>query len=345
MSGLVGRRTAHPRPSWLVLGLALLAVVVAGMLLGSVPLAPAQVGTLLLDRLTGTAPVDQLADRIVLQVRLPRVVTAVVAGAALAVTGVVIQAVIRNPLGDPYVIGVTPGATLGAVAAIVSAAGLGAAGVSSAAFVGALLAFAAVLLLAQRGPGATGAGVVLAGVAIGYLLTAGTYFLQVTATPTQLQQTLFWTLGSVAGVGWTTLPLLTLVTVTGSGWLLVRARRLDALAGGSELARSQGIPVGRFQVELMVVAAVMTGCVVAVVGGIGFVGLVVPHVARLLVGSAHRVLLVGALLAGAVFLPAADLVARTVLAPAEMPIGIVTAAVGAPLFIVQLLRSRTGVAP
>lgn len=339
-------RNLTPNPAgrllWSLLGLALSVVVVAGVLVGAVPLSPAQVGHVLLDRLTGAGPVDQLADRIVLQVRLPRVVTAVVAGAALAATGVVIQAVIRNPLGDPYVIGVTPGATLGAVAAIVSAAGLGAAGVSFAAFGGALLAFAAVLLLARRGPGGAGAGVVLAGVAIGYLLTAGTYFLQVMATPTQLQQTLFWTLGSVAGVGWTTLPLLALVTVVGCGWLLVRARMLDSLAGGPELARSQGIPVARFQVELMVVAAVMTGCVVAVVGGIGFVGLVVPHIARLLVGATHRVLLVGALLVGATFLPAADIVARTVLAPAEMPIGIVTAAVGAPLFIVQLLRSGRG---
>lgn len=316
-----------------------MAVAGAGVLAGSVAIPPSGVWHVLSAHLFGGGNADAVRDQIVWDVRLPRVLAGVVVGAVLAVTGVVIQAVVRNPLGDPYVIGVTPGASLGAMVAIVVGAGLGQAGVAAAAFVGAAVAFGAIVALARRGGGWAPGRVILSGVAIGYLLSAATYFLQVMATPAELQRALFWTLGSVAGVGWSTLPLLAVVTVAGSGWLLLRARWLDALASGPELARSQGVPVGRFQVELMGIAALMTASVVAVVGGIGFVGLVVPHAARFLVGAAHRRVLAASLLIGAAFLPAADIVARTVLAPTELPIGIVTAAVGAPLFVAQLSRT------
>ncbi len=325
---------------WWAAAVVVLTVAVLGVLIGSVPISLDSIARVAGAHLFGTAgPVDPVQNQIVWDVRLPRVLAGVLVGAALAVTGVVIQAVVRNPLGDPYVIGVTPGASLGAVAAIVVGAWASQFGIAAAAFAGALLAFAGIVALARRGRGWAPGRVILSGVAIGYLLSAGTYFLQVMATPTQLQQALFWTLGSVAGVGWSALPLLLVVSVAGSGWLLLRGRWLDALASGPELARSQGIPVGRFQAELMGIAALMTACVVAVVGGIGFVGLVIPHVARFLVGAGHRRVLAASLLLGAAFLPAADILARLILAPTELPIGIITAAVGAPLFIAQLART------
>lgn len=330
----------HRRPSrvWIGAAVVIFTVMTLGVLVGQVGVAPGAVIRIVSSHLfSGPAWPDRAQDVIVWQVRVPRVIAGCLAGAALAMTGVVIQAVVRNPLGDPYVIGVTPGASLGAVAAVLL--GAGAIGVASAAFAGALLAFAAIIGLARRGRGWAPGRVILSGVAIGYLLSAGTYFLQVMATPAQLQRALFWTLGSIAGIGWSDLPLLSAVTVAGCVVLLARARWLDALAAGPELARSQGVPVGRFQWEMMTLAALVTACIVAIVGGIGFVGLVVPHAARLLVGAAHRRVLIASMLLGAAFLPAADILARTVLAPTELPIGVVTAAVGAPMFIAQLVRS------
>ncbi|MGB4777828.1 FecCD family ABC transporter permease [Microbacterium sp.] len=330
------------RGAWFGAVALVLVVAVAGVLVGQVAVPLDEVSQVIATHLFGTTPdAGRMAEQIVWDVRLPRVLAGIVVGIALAVTGVVIQAVVRNPLGDAYVIGVTPGASLGAVAAIVLL-GAGSLGITTAAFTGAIAAFLVIIALARRGRGWMPGRVILSGVAIGYLLGAATYFLQIMATPTQLQRALFWTLGSVAGVGWDDLPPLVIVTALGCGWMLVRARWLDALAAGPELARSQGVPVGRFQLELMGIAALITACVVAAVGGIGFVGLVIPHAARFLVGAAHRRVLPASLLLGAAFLPAADILARTLLAPTELPIGIITAAVGAPLFIAQLARTDRG---
>lgn len=180
----------------------------------------------------------------------------------------------------------------------------------------------------------------LSGVAVGYLLSAFTFFLQTRASPNELQRVLFWSLGSVAGAEWSDLPTIVAVTVLGAAWLVLSARRLNALVGGEHLAASLGIDVARFQLQLMSVAALVTAAVVAVVGGIGFVGLVIPHVARLLVGADHTRVLVVSVPVGAITLLAADTLARMVLQPTEIPIGIVTAAAGAPFFL--WLLSRTG---
>lgn len=340
MGVLTGRPRQRRRAVvWAVSVFGLVLIMVLGVLVGQVHVPVRDVVAVLGARGLGLpSDVSTAMQQIVWDVRAPRALGGMLVGAALAVTGVVIQAVVRNPLGDPYVIGVSPGASLGAVAAIVLGAGLTGFGVAAAAFIGALLAFLAVMWLARRGGGWVPGRVVLAGVAIGYLLMSVTYFLQVLATPTQLQEALFWMLGSVSGIGWSKLPLLLIATCLGFAWILVRARWLDSLASGHALAQSQGIPVARFQFEMMALAALMTASTVAVVGGIGFVGLVIPHAARFLVGAAHRrVLLAGALL-GAGFLPLVDIAARTTLAPVELPIGILTAVIGAPLFIAQLVR-------
>lgn len=322
------------------------AVLTVSITVGSVPIPPGTVWSVVLGHLAGRGgAADLTVDQIVWTVRLPRALLGVLVGAALAVAGTVIQAVVRNPLGDPYLIGIVPGAGLGAVLVIVlGTSALGGVSLAGAAFVGAMLAFTATFALGRQAGRWPPTRLVLAGVAVGYLLSAGTFFLQTMATPTQVQRTLFWSLGSVAGARWPDLPLLLVVVCIGTAWLLMNAVRLNALAGGTDLAGSQGIDVGPFQLRLMTLVAVLTGAVVAVVGGIGFVGLVIPHVARLLVGADHRRVLLTSVLLGAIFLPLADIVARTVLAPTELPIGIVTAAVGAPFFIwlLSTLGRRSG---
>ena len=321
----------------------LLAAAAAGVAIGPVTIGVADVLRVLAAHLTGGGhDLAPAVDQIVWEVRVPRVALAAIAGAALAVAGTVIQAVVRNPLGDPYLIGIVPGASLGAVVVIVlGSAYVGGLSLTGAAFVGAMTAFLATFGLARRGGVWAPTRLVLSGVAVGYLLSALTFFLQTRASPTELQRVLFWSLGSVSGAAWSDLPVIGLVTFVGTGWLLLNGPRLNALVSGADLAGTLGIDVARFQLALMLVAALVTGAVVAVVGGIGFVGLVVPHLARLLVGADHRrVLLVCAPLGASVLL-LADLAARMVLQPAEVPIGIVTAASGAPFFLWLLARSDT----
>ncbi|EXG80493.1 ABC-type Fe3+-siderophore transport system, permease component [Cryptosporangium arvum DSM 44712] len=326
------------------LTLALLVVVVLGVAIGAVRIAPGTVLDVIAHHLgLPVTGLDPIADQIIWTTRLPRAVLAVVVGAGLAVSGAVIQAVVRNPLGDPYLIGVVPGAGLGAVTVIVlgasATAGLS---LSAAAFVGALVAFALTFLLGRRHGHWPPARLVLAGVAVGYLVSAVTYFLQTIATPNQVTRVLFWSLGSVSSARWEQLPLPTVVVAAATIGLVLQGRRLNALANGVEMAGALGIAVGRFQFGLMLVVALMTGTLVAVSGGILFVGLVVPHVARLLVGAEHRRMLLCSVLLGAVFLPLADIAARTVRAPVELPIGIVTAALGAPFFLWLLRSSHHG---
>lgn len=286
---------------------------------------------------SGATPVEQ---QIVWDVRAPRVLLGLLAGAGLATAGAVIQAVVRNPLGDPYLLGVVPGASLGAVVVIV--AGSGAAfglSLSAAAFVGAMTAFVATFTLGRQGGRFPATRLVLAGVAVGYLFSAATYFLQTRATPNQVQRVLFWTLGSLSSARWTDLALPAVVVTVAVAWLTVQGRRLNALVTGEEVAGTLGLDVARFQFELMLVSSLLTGVVVAVVGGVGFVGLMVPHIARLLVGSDHRRVVPVSALLGGIFVVAVDVIARTAQRPVELPVGIVTAALGAP-FLLWLLREK-----
>ena len=322
----------------MLLGILLLGVVVVltlSVTTGTVAISPQYVWSSIATHLIGQpVAIPAAEDQIVWSVRLPRTMLGILVGAALAVAGTVIQAVVRNPLGDPYLIGIVPGAGLGAVMVIVLGSGaLGGLSITAAAFAGAMAAFVATFALGRQQGRWPATRLVLAGVAIGYLISAFTFFLQTVATPGQLQRVLFWTLGSVSGATWEDLPALAIIVALGMLWLVANGRRLNGLAGGSGLAGSLGINVGRFQLQLMALVALMTGAVVAVVGGIGFVGLMIPHLARLLVGADHRRVLPVSLLGGALFLPLADIVARTVLPPTEIPIGVVTAAVGAPFFI------------
>lgn len=319
-------------------------VVVAAVGTGSVPVPPGEVWSVVVAHLTGTPPADPLADQIIWQVRTPRVLLAFLVGAGLAVAGAVLQVVVRNPLADPYVLGVSSGASLAAVAVLTlggtAGAGLGAAiGVSGAAFAGAVVTLLLVLALGRHQGGLHPSRLLLAGVALSYLFQAGTTFLQLRVSSNQLAAVLFWLLGTVGGAEWSEL-LVPLALVTAAMlWLLGQARRLNALHLGDDAATSLGVDVHRLRWWLLAVAAALTAAVIAVAGGVGFVGLVAPHAVRMLIGPDHRRLLPAAALTGGLFLVLADLLGRVVVAPLELPLGVVTAAAGVPFFLILLRRS------
>ena len=325
-----------------ILGCVVVVIAAASVSIGAVTIGLGDIWGSVAQHLgmAGTHTSTPVNDQIVWQVRVPRTILAIVVGAGLAIAGVVIQVVVRNPLGDPYLIGIVPGASLGAVIVIVFGTGvLGGVSLSAAAFIGGLLAFALVFVLARRGGQWPPTRLVLAGVAVGYLVSSFTFFFQTIATPNQSQRVLFWSLGSIAGASWDSLLLPAVVIGAATTWLMWNSARLNALASGTDLGYSLGIDVARFQMTLMVVVSILTGVIVAEVGGIGFVGLVIPHIARLLVGADHRRVVATATLLGACFLPLSDIAARVLRAPAELPIGVVTSAIGAPFFLYLLVSS------
>lgn len=287
------------------------------------------------------APVPRLHDAIVWELRLPRVLTAAAVGAGLALSGAVMQSLTRNPLADPYLLGLSSGASLGAVAVLIVGVSLL---LPVAAFAGALIALVATFALARTGGALTPSRTVLAGLAVSQLCAAGTSLVIFwTATGDSYREILSWLLGSLAGSTWESVAIAgAAVTIVG-GVLLGQAVRLDAFAFGDTAAGALGIDVDRTRWTLMTLVALLTGAMVAVSGAIGFVGLVLPHAVVSLTGPAHRRLLPLTALAGAIFLVWADTLARTVFDPRELPVGIVTALIGVPVFAV-LLRRRQGAA-
>lgn len=280
-----------------------------------------------------TQPARQ--DAIIWEFRVPRALLAAVVGAALAVAGAALQAAVRNPLAEPYVLGVVQGASFGAVVTIgVGSAAVGGLWLSVAAFVGAMVALLVLLVLGRSRGKVEPVRLVLAGVAIGELFYAGTAYVQMRlADGNSLAGVLFWLLGTVAAASWDDLGIPTILLVVTTTWLMVQGRHLNALITGDESAIALGVDPARFRLRLLIVAALLTGTVVAVAGGIAFVGLVIPHIARLIVGADHRRLLPAAVLFGAVFMVLVDLGSRTLARPVELPLTIITAAVGAPFFL------------
>ncbi|MER7336974.1 iron ABC transporter permease [Streptomyces sp. NPDC000075] len=310
---------------------------VAGLALGPVRIAPGRVLDVLL---AGPGGRGALAS-IVWDVRMPRVLLGAVVGAGLAVSGAVLQALVRNALADPFLLGASSGASAGAVLVIVLGVGAGtAAGLPLAAFAGSLAALVAVYALARRGGTMTTGRLILAGVAVQYVLSALTSLVLVLAAhPDQLRSVLFWTLGGLGGARWDELALPAAALLASTAVLVTLARPLDLLLAGEEGARTLGLDTGRFRAAVFVLASLVIGVLVACSGAIGFVGLMVPHAARMVVGAGHRALLPVCALAGAVFLSLADLLARTAAAPGEIPVGVVTALAGGPFFLWMLRRS------
>ncbi|MGH8905753.1 MAG: FecCD family ABC transporter permease [Egibacteraceae bacterium] len=313
--------------------------------IGPVRIAPGEVWRIVVHRvLPGLLDPDwaPVRERILLEVRLPRVLLGAVVGAGLSVVGVTLQALVRNPLADPHIIGITEGASVGATAVLLlGLSPFGVYSLSAAAFLGAFGALALVYMLAQRGRRLSAMRLILAGVAVAYLLSATTSFLifQAATGGDATRLVVFWLLGGLGAAQWSILALPAAAVAGGAVFLVLRARGLDALLVGEETAASLGVDTSRFRKQLFVAVSLLAGVMVAVAGGIGFVALMMPHIVRLLVGSAHRRVLPAAALAGAVFLVWADVLARTLFAPEELPIGIITAFCGAPFFI-WLMRSR-----
>lgn len=325
-----------------VLAAALLATAVLALGIGPVRVASGDVVGVIAHHLGlgGAGGWTRTEDLVVWETRVPRVAMAVVAGAALGAAGAVLQALVRNPLADPYLLGLNAGASAGAAVAVLVVGAGSALALSGSALAGAVAAVVLVLVLGgiagQRGP----LRLVLAGLAVGYALNAVTHFLLFWSdSPEAARSVLFWLLGSLGAVQPVMLAAASAATLVGLGLLVLVAPVIDALASGDDSARSAGLHPERARFAVMAGTSAMVGVVVAAVGGVGFVGLVVPHLARRLVGGRHRVVLVASALLGALVLVAADTVARTALSPREIPVGVVTGIVGAPLLLVLLRRT------
>jgi iron complex transport system permease protein len=290
------------------------------------------------------SPLSPSSDAILWEVRLPRVVLGGIVGATLATAGAAYQGVFRNPLADPYLLGAAAGAGLGATLAVVYGPSGGFAGdlVPVAAFVGAAFAVVIAYVLGRSAGAAAGAAaLVLAGVTVASFLTAVQTFVQQQNVQT-VQEVYAWLLGRLATSGWHEVLLVLPYALVSWTVILLHRRLLDVLAVGDEEAAALGVRVARVRVVVVIAATIGTAAAVAVSGLIGFVGIIVPHTIRLLAGGSYRLLLPLALLGGGGFLVLTDVLARTIISPAELPIGVVTAFFGAPFFAVVLRTSRRG---
>ncbi|MFQ6552554.1 FecCD family ABC transporter permease [Aestuariibius insulae] len=331
-------------PSLTVAGIAALVLsILVAVSLGAVAVPLVTVWSVVADRmLPGMLTPDWTTGQaaIVWEIRLPRALLAAMVGAGLALVGASLQSVTRNPLADPHLLGISAGAAFGAILALLhTGLFLGPLTVPLLAFAGALAATLLVLGLTSFAR-ATGADrLVLVGVAVSFMLMSAANVLIFLGDPRATHTVVFWMLGGLGLARWDQL-LYPAAILTGSGlWLVANVGRLNAMTIGDETASTLGIPVARFRLSVFVVGALLTGCMVAFSGIIGFVGLMIPHILRLLVGGDYARVLPGSALVGAIFLVWADIVARTVMSPEEVPIGIVTGLVGG-MFFVWLLRRR-----
>ncbi|WP_108397394.1 putative F420-0 ABC transporter permease subunit [Devosia submarina] len=322
------------------LGLLLLATMILAVTFGPADIAGSEVLQVVLHHLgiVQDTPVSRLRDAIIWELRVPRVLVAAGIGAGLALCGSVMQALTRNPLADPYLLGLSAGASLGAVLFLLLGAALL---MPIGAFVGSGIAMALTLFVTQALGGATPVRAVLAGISVSALASAATSFLIFwSATGDSYREILSWLMGSLSGALWSE-ALIVLAAILFVGLpVLLSGRSLDAFAFGDNAAASLGVDVGRLRWTLLGATALLTGVLVSIGGAIGFIGLIVPHVARLASGSRHRVLLPVSMLLGAIVMVWSDTAARALFAPRELPVGIVTALIGAPVFILVLLRYR-----
>lgn len=344
-AGRPQRPGTRRRRSWLLL-LALLpliplsAVLAAGY--GATEVPHGEAFRVFSDKLTGVAD-DSTEHTIIWDLRTPRVLMAIIVGAGLALAGCIIQTLVRNPLADPYLLGISSGASVGATSVITLGflAGAGLWSLTFGALVGALGAAVLVFDISLAQGGLTPLRLVLTGTVLSSAFSAIASFLIFrSAEPQAAQAVLFWLLGSLAGASWVKLIAPLAVVLIVAGIVITLAGWLDALATGPEAAASLGVPVAKLRVSLFVLQAILVGVLVSVAGGIGFVGLVIPHMARILVGPRHRIGVPMAMVLGALFLIWVDVTARTLSPPMEVPLSVVTGLIGAPVFLILLGRRR-----
>ena len=294
--------------------------------------------------------VSKRFDMIVWNIRMPQALAAIVAGAGLSVAGAAMQSILRNPLGSPFTLGISQAAAFGAAfsvmilgSGVMQSTNIGSITISNP-YVTTILAFffsiiaAAVIILVSRARGATPEVMVLTGVALGALFTAGTMFLQYFADDVQLAAMVFWTFGDAARASWAELGLLTAATVLISAYLLSRSWDYNAIDAGDETAKGLGVRVERVRLTGMLAASMVTAVIVSFLGVIGFVGLVVPHMVRRIIGGDNRFLMPATVICGALLLLVSDTVARMMLAPHVLPVSVLTAFMGAPAFIYLIVR-------
>lgn len=332
-------------PIYVGMTLLLSAVFAAAVLYGSMSIPLSSLVAVAQDAL-GMDPstdVNQGHQYIIVHLRLPRALFAVLIGAAISVAGAMMQGLFRNPLADPGLLGVSSGAALGAACVIVlgfSIPAVPALTLPLAAFVGGVIATVVVMQLSLRGGKASVANMLLAGIAINAVCGAGTGLLVYISDDEQLRSLTFWTMGSVGGASWANLPYVCAFAFGPALVALPLGRSINALLLGEAEAHLLGVNVERLKFLIIFMVCVMIGTSVALTGMIGFVGLVVPHLCRLILGADNRRVIVGSMLLGATLLLGADLVSRTIVSPAELPIGIVTSIIGGPFFLSLLYRSR-----
>jgi iron complex transport system permease protein len=285
-------------------------------------------------------PVGPIQQGVIFDYRLSRALMAALCGGGLALSGAILQALLRNPLAEPYILGISAGASTGAVCVLILGAGSTALSVSGGAFLGSI---AALVLVAMLAAGAGGASdrIILAGVAGSQLFNAATATVVTTmASAEQARGVMFWLLGNFSGVRWPDIYLAAPVAFAGFVVCLVHTKALDAFAFGADTALSLGVAVKRVRIVLLVTTALMTAVMVSIVGTVGFVGLIIPHAARFLVGPGHARLLPACLVGGAIFMVLADILSRTLITQQILPVGVVTALFGAPAFAVILYRAK-----
>lgn len=344
----------HGKPAYRIAILILLATLVLSLLwavtIGSVDLAMGDVYRVILYKIFGIGDPEvygkgSLSD-IVWFVRLPRLVLAIGIGIALSVSGSVMQAIVKNPLADPYVLGVSSGASLGATLAILLGVGsfLGSGYVGLVAFAGAFLVSLAVVALANVGGRANSVKLILSGTALSAICGAVSNFVLyvINSSSGAVEAVIRWTLGSLAAAKWETNILMLLVAVAGTLFFWTQYRTLNLMLLGDESAITLGTDLHRWRIVYLLIASLMIGFAVYTAGIIGFVGLIVPHAVRILFGTDHKKLIPISALLGALFLLWADVLCRVLLPRKELPIGILTAMVGAPVFIYLMARKRYG---
>ncbi len=318
----------------------LLATIILAVTFGPADIAPTEVWHTIAHHLgwAANSSVTRLRDAIIWELRVPRVLVAAGVGAGLALCGAVMQALTRNPLADPYLLGLSAGASLGAVTFLLLGAALL---MPVGAFLGSGAAIVATLLLTRALGGATPVRAILAGISISALASAATSFLIFwSATGDSYREILSWLMGSLSGAVWSDAAVVLGAIVIVGLPVLLAGRPLDAFAFGDNAAASLGVDVVRLRWTLLAATAVLTGVLVSIGGAIGFIGLIVPHLVRLATGPGHRVLLAVSMLVGAIFMIWSDTAARSLFSPRELPVGIITALIGAPIFVLVLLRYR-----